>query len=349
MESLSKKLDWLDSKWFMPDTLLAYSYENPVFLYLLGLVPVVFLLRVLLFVNFRQKVEVAFFQRLLHTHWSVYLRFIQPLLLACVLALVIFGLARPQKTTENLERTSEGIDIMLVLDISESMKLQDLKPDRLTAAKQVAREFVSGRLQDRIGLVVFAGEAFSLSPLTNDYDLLYKFIEDIDFQMIPKTGTAIGLALGVATNRLIESAAKSKVMILLSDGDNTAGNIDPFTAAKLAASYGIRIYTIGIGKDGPVLMGTDPFGNDQYVENNMDESTLRTIAKTGSGAYYRASNNAGLRKIFETIDRLEKSEYKERKFKNTEDFYPVYLTWAILLFLAWLSLKSTFVANPVED
>ena len=349
MESLSKYLEWFDAKWFMPETLMGFEYENPIFLYFLGIIPFIFLLRILLFVNFRQKIEIAFFERSLKSHWSVYLRFLPPILLFCILVLVVFSLARPQKVTENLERTSEGIDIMLVLDISESMKLQDLKPDRLSAAKEVAKEFVSGRLQDRIGLVVFAGEAFSISPLTNDYELLYRFIEDIDFQMIPKPGTAIGLALGVATNRLSESKAKSKVMILLSDGDNTAGNIDPFTAAKLASSYRVRIYTIGVGKDGRILVDTDPFGNDQYVQNSMDETTLRTIAKIGSGAYYRASNNQGLRQIFETIDKLEKSEYKERRFKNTSDFYQIYLYWAITLFLAWLLLKSTFVTNPVED
>jgi Ca-activated chloride channel family protein len=279
----------------------------------------------------------------------VYLRFLPDVLMTFILALLVVALARPQKTTENLERTSEGIDIMLVMDISESMKMQDLRPDRLEAAKEVAKDFVAGRLQDRIGLVVFSGEAFSLSPLTNDYDLLYKFIEEIDFQMINKSGTAIGLALGVATNRLMDSKAKSKVIILLSDGDNTAGNIDPFTAAKLATSFRTRIYTVGIGKDGKVLFGTDPFGNDQYLENNMDESTLRTIAKIGGGAYFRASDNKGLKDIFNIIDKLEKSEYKEKRFKNTSDFYQIYLNWVLLLFLFWLLLKSTFISNPIED
>lgn len=349
MENLIKKLDWLTLKWFLPETLLGFSFENPIFIYLLGIIPLVFLLRTLLFATFRQKMEVAFFQSLLRTHWSVFLRFIPDVLLACILALLIFSLARPQKTTQNLERTSEGIDILLLLDISESMKLQDFKPDRLEAAKSVAKDFISGRIQDRIGLVVFSGEAFSLSPLTNDYDLLNKFVDDIQYDLIPKSGTAIGLAIGVGVNRMMESSAKSKVMILISDGDNTAGNIDPFTAAKLASSYKIKIYTIGVGRDGPVLIGTDPFGNNQYIENNMDESTLRNIAKIGGGGYYRASNNATLKSIFETIDRLEKSEYKERKFKNTSDFYQIYLNWAIALFFLWLILKSTFVSNPVED
>lgn len=349
MESLIKKLDWLDLKWFLPETIMAFSFENPIFIYLLGLVPLVFLFRFLLFANFRQKLDVAFFQRSLRSHWSVYLRFLPGIIMFLILSLIIFALARPQKTTQDIERTSEGIDILILLDISESMKLQDFRPDRLEAAKAVAREFISGRVQDRIGLVVFSGEAFSLSPLTNDYDLLNRFVEDIRYDMIPKSGTAIGLALGVGINHLAESPAKSKVMILISDGDNTAGNIDPYTAAKLAASYRIKIYTIGVGRDGPVLIGTDPFGNNQYIENNMDETTLRTIAKIGSGNYYRASNNAGLKAIFGTIDKLEKSEYKERKFKNTSDFYQVYLHWAIALFLLWLLLKSTFISNPVED
>ena len=349
MESLSKKLEWFDIKWFLPETFLGFQFENPIFLYFLGLIPFVFFFRFLLFVNFRQKVEVAFFQTSLKSHWSVYLRFLPDVLMTFILALLVVALARPQKTTENLERTSEGIDIMLVMDISESMRMQDLRPDRLEAAKSVAKDFVAGRLQDRIGLVVFSGEAFSFSPLTNDYDLLYKFIEEIDFQMINKSGTAIGLALGVATNRLMDSKAKSKVIILLSDGDNTAGNIDPFTAAKLATSFRTRIYTVGIGKDGKVLYGTDPFGNDQYVENNMDESTLRTIAKIGGGAYYRASDNKGLKDIFSTIDKLEKSEYKEKRFRNTADFYQIYLNWVLLLFLFWLLLKSTFISNPIED
>jgi len=167
--------------------------------------------------------------------------------------------------------------------------------------------------------------------------------------MINKPGTAIGLAIGVATNRLMESKAKSKVMILLSDGDNTAGNIDPFTAARLAAGYRSRIYTIGVGRDGQVLVGTDPFGNNQYVDNTMDESTLKEIAKIGSGSYFRATDNSGLKNTFDTINKLEKSEYKEKRYKNTTDHYRVYLQWALLFFLLWIFTKSTFIVNPVED
>lgn len=328
---------------------MGFQFENPILLYFAGLIPFVFLLRFLLFVNFRQKTEVAFFQQILQAHWSVYLRFIPDILLGLILALLLFALARPQKTNEILERNSEGIDIMLVLDISESMQIKDLIPNRLEAAKQVARDFIKGRGQDRIGLVVFSGEAFSLCPLTSDYELLNRFIGEISYEMIQKPGTAIGLALGVATNGLTESRAKSKVLILISDGDNTAGNIDPITAARLAAGYRTKIYTIGIGRDGKVLMGTDPFANEQYAENTMDESTLREIAKIGSGTYYRAADNSSLKDIFSTIDKLEKSEYKEKRYKNTFDHYRVYLQWALFLFMLWLLLKSTFISNPVED
>lgn len=349
MENWGNHFDWLDFNWFKLETLMAFQYENPLILYFIGLIPAVFLFQFLLFVNFRQKIEVALFQKSLRSHWTVFLRFIPNLLLCTILSLLLIALARPQKTSEILERNSEGIDIVLVLDISESMKMKDLIPDRLEAAKSVAKEFIKGRIQDRIGLVVFSGEAFSLSPLTSDYDLLNRFIDDIDFQMIQKPGTAIGLAIGVATNRLMDSKAKSKVIILLSDGDNTAGNIDPLTAAKLATGYRSKIYTIGIGKDGRISIGADPFGNEQFVENTMDESTLREIAKTGGGKYYRASDNEGLKEIFSTIDKLEKSEYKEKRYKNTSDFYQVYLQWAILFFLIWLLLKSTFITNPIED
>lgn len=349
MEKAENSLDWLDFKWFHPDTLLNFQYENSIILYFIGLIPFVFILRFLLFVNFRQKTEVAFFQRILRTHWSVYLRFIPDVLLGLMMVLMLIALARPQKTNEILERNSEGIDIMLLLDISESMQIKDLIPDRLEAAKEVAKEFVNGRGQDRIGLVVFSGEAFSLCPLTSDYKLLNQFIDAIDYEMIQKPGTAIGMAIGVATNRLMESKAKSKVMILISDGDNTAGNIEPYTAARIAAGYRSRIYAIGVGKDGRVLMGSDPFGNEQYVENTMDETTLREIARIGSGSYFRASDNNALKGIFATIDKLEKSEYKEKRYKNTFDHYRVYLNWALLIFFIWLALKSTFIVNPVED
>lgn len=259
------------------------------------------------------------------------------------------ALARPQTTNEQVEQWSEGIDIMLVIDISESMQIQDFRPNRLESAKSVARDFVTGRFQDRIGLVVFSGDAYSRSPLTTDYELLTNYINDINFDLIENRGTAIGSALAVATNRLRESDSKSKVLILLSDGDNTAGNIDPVTAAKLAAAYDIKIYTIAIGKEGKVPFGKDFFGRTRYVENTLDETNLREIARIGGGNFYRVSDEEALETVFGEIDELEKAEIKETRYKDTTDFYYIYLRWATLFFLFWMLTKTTFVTNILTD
>jgi Ca-activated chloride channel family protein len=258
-------------------------------------------------------------------------------------------LARPQKTNEKVEQWTEGIDIMIALDISQSMQIEDFKPNRLQAAKDVARDFINGRKQDRIGLVVFSGDAFSLAPLTTDYDLLKNYLEDINFEMIESRGTAIGSALAVLTNRMRESDTKSKVGILISDGDNTAGNIDPITSAELAAAYGIKLYTIVVGKEGMVPYGKDFFGRPQMVENTVDETTMRKIAEIGTGEFFRVTDNEALVNVFKRIDQYEKAEIKENRFKDTSDFYFIYLRWAILFFLLWLLLKSSFLSNVLQD
>ena len=238
---------------------------------------------------------------------------------------------------------------MLIIDISQSMQIEDFRPNRLEAAKDVARKFIQGRFQDRIGLVIFSGDAYSLAPLTTDYELLFTYIDDINFENIENRGTAIGSALAVATNRMRESESKSKVLILLSDGDNTAGNIDPITAAELASAFEIKMYTIGIGKEGQVPWGKDLFGRTNYVQSSLDETTLRKIADIGDGKFYRVSNEQALQEVFQEIDEYEKVEIKESRFSNTTDFYTVYLTWGIIFFLIWLMTKSTFVSNILED
>jgi Ca-activated chloride channel family protein len=229
------------------------------------------------------------------------------------------------------------------------MLIEDFKPNRLQAAKDVARDFINGRKQDRIGLVVFSGDAFSLAPLTTDYDLLKNYLNDINFEMIESRGTAIGSALAVVTNRMRESEAKSKVGILISDGDNTAGNIDPITSAELAAAYGIKLYTIVVGKEGMVPYGKDFFGRPQMVENTVDETTMRKIAEIGTGEFFRVTDNEALVNVFKRIDQYEKAEIKENRFKDTSDFYFIYLRWAIVLFLLWLLLKSSFLSNVLQD
>ena len=262
---------------------------------------------------------------------------------------IILSVSRPQKSNERVERWSEGIDIMLVIDISESMQIEDFTPNRLESAKSVAKDFINGRFQDRIGLVVFSGESYSRCPLTTAYILLNKYIEEINFDLISTRGTAIGSAIAIATNRMRESKSKTKILILLSDGDNTAGNIDPLTASEIAKAYGIKIYSIAIGKNGKVPFGKDYFGRPRYVENSLDEKNLRDIAKTTEGKFYRASDNKSLENIFREIDTFEKSEIKENRYKNTIDYYQYYLLWGIILFLTYLLLKSTYLNNIIKD
>jgi len=345
----SGKLDWFSWQWFSRSQLESFDWAQSWWLYGIFLIPILFVLRWLVVIQFRQKLPIALTQKDLHSDPISWLRFIPALFFSLALVLIFVALARPQSTNEQVDQWSEGIDIMLTIDISESMQIEDFRPNRLKAAKDVATDFVTGRFQDRIGLVVFSGDAYSRAPLTTDYELLNTYIEDIDFDLIQSRGTAIGSALAVSTNRLRESDAKSKVVILLSDGDNTAGNIDPITAAKLAYAHDIRIYTIAIGKEGKVPYGKDFFGRPRYVENTLDETTLREIAKIGQGKFYRVSNKRALAEVFSEIDRLEKAEIKETRYKDTTDYYPVYLTWAVIFLLLWLMTKSTFLANALVD
>lgn len=340
---------WYSIEWFQPSTLQSFVWERPFFLYLLLAVPVLFLLRWVMRYYLNQKLPVAVSQKDLKTSPLNLIRLLPEFILLIALMLILTSLARPQKTNEKVEQRTEGIDIMLALDISQSMKIEDFTPDRLEAAKRVALNFVEGRTQDRIGLVVFSGDAFSLAPLTTDYELLKTYINDITFEMIENHGTAIGSAMAVVTNRLRESDSKSKVCILLSDGENTAGNIDPITAAKLAAAYGIKIYTIVVGKEGLVPYGKDFFGRPQMIENMIDETTMRRMAEIGGGEFFRATDNQALNRVFAKIDQYEKAEIKETRFKDTSDYYFIYLRWAVVLFLLWLLLKSTFLTNVLQD
>jgi Ca-activated chloride channel family protein len=341
--------DWLHWKWFFPAQLSSYTWENPLYLYTLLLLPLTYVVRWLLHFNNRQKLAIALTEKEAVDSPSAWMRHIPNVLMTLFVVLMVVALARPQQTNEKVEMNTEGIDIVIALDISESMQLQDFKPNRLEAAKEVALQFVEGRFQDRIGVVIFSGDAYSLAPLTTDYKLLTENIKEINFEMIQNRGTAIGSALAVAINRMRESDSKSKVIILLSDGESNAGNLDPITAAKLAFGHGVKIYSIGVGREGQVPFGTDMFGRPRYVQNSMDETTLREIARIGEGQYFRATDNSSLEKIFKRIDTYEKAEIKENRFRDTKDFYHIYLVWGILCFLAALSLKSTFMTNALED
>lgn len=340
---------WYSVRWFFPETFKSFTWAYDTILFLIIALPLLFFIRWLIHYRSSQKLIIALPEKDVKSHWTSMFRFIPDILFFLFMLLLIVALARPQRTTEKVEQWTEGIDIVLTIDISESMQLMDFEPNRLVAAKEVAKEFIEGRFQDRIGLVIFSGEAYSLAPLTTDYKLLFSMIDEIDFGKIQARGTAIGSALAVSINRMRDSESKSKVIILLSDGDNNAGNIDPATAAKLADAFGITVYTIGIGKDGKVPIGRGPFGQVRYIDNNLDESTLREIAGLARGKYYRATDREGLDTIFDEIDVLEKSEIKENRFSDTVDYYVIYLYWAMLVFLLWLLLKNTFISNILTD
>jgi len=275
--------------------------------------------------------------------YKLYLRHLPFILRAFVFILLVFVLARPQ-SLDSWENTNiEGIDIMLATDISGSMLARDFEPDRLEASKDVAKEFIKGRSNDRIGLVVFSGESFTQCPLTTDHAVLLNLFRDIKSGMI-KDGTAIGMGLASAVNRLKDSDAKSKVIILLTDGVNNSGSVAPLTAAEIAEKFNIRVYTIGVGTTGTAPFPVQsPFGGIQYVDQEVqiDEEILQQIAEMTSGKYFRATDNEKLKEVYAEIDLLEKSKIDVTEFsKKKEEFLPLALLAASLLFIE-VMLRNT--------
>lgn len=340
---------WYSLEWFQPEMFKTFHWENPYILYGLIIIPFILLIKHLILSKSGRILPVALNPRELKSSPISILRFLPGIFLLISLALILTALARPQHSNEKIEQWTEGIDIVIAVDVSQSMLGEDLLPNRLEAAKKMATRFIEGRLQDRIGIIVFSGEAFSLAPLTTDYKLLKSYIGEMQFDIIQTTGTAIGSALAVMTNRLRESNAKSKVGILLSDGESNAGNIDPETASDLASAYGITVYTILVGREGLVPYGKDAFGRPQMLENLVDEKIMRKIAAQTGGEFFRVNDNGALENVFDKIDKYEKAEIKESRYKNTKDFYYVYLRWAMIFFLVWMFLKSTFITNPISD
>ena len=268
--------------------------------------------------------------------WLIHVPFVLRVLLVILLSL---ALARPQLSNRWQSESTEGIDIMMALDISGTMLGEDLKPNRLEAAKAVATDFVLSRPNDQIGLVVFAGESFTQCPLTTDHAVLVNLFQSVKFGMI-EDGTAIGLGLANAVNRMKDSPTKSKVVILLTDGSNNRGDIDPQTAAEIAKTFNIRVYAIGVGsysKEVKVPIHT-PYGV-QYgtMSSEFDETTLRTIAQMTGGEYFRATDNNSLRAIYSQIDQLEKTKIRVREYsKRTEHFAPFLMTALACLLLELL-------------
>ena len=260
------------------------------------------------------------------------------------IALVIIALSRPQEISNSSRtKTSSGIDIVIAVDISSSMLAQDLKPNRLEALKSVASEFINDRINDRIGLVIYAGESYTKTPVTSDKEVVINSLTEISFDGIIDDGTAIGMGLATSVNRLKDSKAKSKVIILLTDGVNNSGFIDPSTAADLASTYGIKTYTIGLGTNGnaraPVAL--NPNGSFRFgiTKVEIDEDLLNEVADKTGGKYFRATDNRKLEEIYEEINKLEKTEVEEIKYSDIDEKYRPFALLAFVLISLELFLK----------
>jgi Ca-activated chloride channel family protein len=281
--------------------------------------------------------------------YKVYLLHIPFIARLLALAMLILVIARPQ-TTDNWQNTEiEGIDIMMVMDVSTSMLAQDLKPNRIEAAKEVAAEFINGRPNDNIGLTIFAGESYTQCPLTIDHAVLLNLFRDIDCSMAQRgmidDGTAIGMGIANAVSRLKDSKAKSKVVILLTDGSNNRGDISPLTAAEIAKSFGVRVYTIGVGTNGTAPYPVQTPMGTQYINQpvEIDESTLTQIATTSGGNYFRATNNDKLRQVYAEIDKLEKTKLNVKEFSKREEEYQLFACIALFCVLLEVILRNSIL------
>lgn len=273
--------------------------------------------------------------------WTSSLHWLKAVSLWAGLILLIVALARPRERLTTVERKAEGIDIVMVLDMSTSMRAEDLKPNRFEAAREVAKNFVDKRISDRIGLVTFAMKSFTVCPPTLDYRLLKQLLDDIEMGVI-EDGTAIGMGIATAINRLKESQAESKVIILLTDGQNNAGEIDPVTAADLAVTYGIKIYTIGAGTRGTAPYPVqDPIFGRRYsnIQVNIDEEMLSRVAQLTGGRYFRATDSEELNAIYTEIDELERSEIEELIYTDYKDLYGRFLGLSLILILCSIFLE----------
>lgn len=289
--------------------------------------------------------------------WRKRLEWLPKASIVASLALVVVALARPQTTDTQVKKNIDGIDIVICLDVSDSMLIEDMKPsNRIEAAKETIYKFVEKRTSDRIGLVVFAGEAFTQVPLTLDYELILSRVKEITTAQEAriKDGTALGVALANAAGRLKDSTAKSKVMIFLTDGENNSGTIDPATGLEIAKGYGIKIYSIGIGRDGPTripVFARDAFGNRiktyQPFESTVNEDLLNRLADETGGKFYRATAEDSLKSVFADIDKLEKTQIDINKFTRYKEHFPFYLWIALGLYgFAWLMQVTVLRRMP---
>lgn len=326
------------------------GFEYPYFLLLLVVIPLLILFQV--FYDKKQYPNIRYSQLApfegYSKSWKVKLRLLPNYLRYLVLVLLIIAIARPQSYLSKDEMNIEGVDIVVALDISGSMLAEDFKPNRLEAAKDVAKDFMEGRKTDNIGLVVFSGEAFTQCPPTTDHRMLLELTSKVESGII-QDGTAIGDGLATAINRMKDTKTKSKTIILLTDGVNNMGAIDPLTAAEIAKEYKMRVYTIGIGKMGmaPYPFQT-PFGKQyQNIEVNIDEPLLKDIAKITGGKYFRSTDKNSLQTIFKEIDNMEKSIIDVSYYKMKKDLALPFLIGALLVLIIEVILRKTILrTNP---
>lgn len=325
-------MSWFSPYWFYPDTLLGFNWAYGYLLWLLGLVPGLFLLKWIF--QSHKKSTLKMSTQMSKNIWAN-LRFLVPLFFMFGICSLILAIGRPQLPKSGSETYAEGIDLALAIDISDSMLDTDILPTRLEAAKDFGKSLVEGRSHDRIALVAFAGETITLSPLTTDHQSIIAYLEDLSTEDIRVSGTAIGMALASCVNKLRDVPGKSRVAIIISDGDNTAGIISPQTAVELAKTFGIRVYTIAIGTP--------------YSVEVVDEATLRMMADESEGHFFRADDTNSLSNILEEINKLETTRAVFSSQPDMVDYYYSYLNWAFIFLLISFFLRFTFWGNLLED
>jgi len=326
-----------------------FRFANPEYLIFLAVIPLLVLYHWRRSHRMSGKVKYSTLRHMknLPSTWRREVRKYAFLWRMVILILIVIGLARPQSGTRKQEITTEGIDIMLILDVSSSMKAEDFKPkNRIEAAKAVAKEFVQGRNNDRIGLVIFAGEAFTQCPLTLDYGVLTDLLDKIQVAPEAWDGTAIGNGIATSVVRLKDSKAKSKVIVLLTDGRNNAGEINPLTAAQVAQTFDIRVYTIGAGTRGSAMYPVDdPLFGRRYVSMpvEIDEDLLRKIADQTGGKYFRATDTEKLRQIYQEINEMEKTKIQVKEFTKYRELYVNYAGVGLILLIMEILLLNTIL------
>jgi Ca-activated chloride channel homolog len=328
------------------------SFRNPYYLLLWALIPLIYFILKKYYtkkidtINLPESSSLLKFKK----NWRVTL--LPYLIIFRLLAFLLFilALARPQLALQEEKVNAEGIDIMLTVDLSSSMLAQDFKPDRLEVCKRVASQFIDKRKYDRLGLVSFSGEAFTPCPLTSDHDILKEYLANLQCGLL-EDGTAIGMGLGTAVNRIKDSDAKSKVVILLTDGVNNAGYLKPITAAEIAVKYNVKVYTIGVGTSGAALTPVSRRSDGEYIfglaQVEIDEPLLREMATLTGGKYYRATNERSLENIYAEIDKLEKTTLEVTRFKRFKDLYFWFACFALFLLITERLLRITvFRSTP---